>query len=132
LLLSGITIPPSSPYIQNLYHEILPTREQVLPAAKAFAQELAANSSMTAVAYTKALLQHPGDSPEENHLLDSRAIKLLAMSRDAKEGVESFIQRRSPKFVDTLGENLTAWYPWACITFFLHFFSDEKVLFSPS
>jgi 1,4-dihydroxy-2-naphthoyl-CoA synthase len=67
---------------------------------------------MPAVAYTKALLQHPGDSPEENHLLDSRAIRLLSRSKDAKEGVDAFKERRVPKFRDTLGEDMTSWYPW--------------------
>lgn len=69
---------------------------------------------MPAVAYTKALLQHPGQSPEENHLLDSRAIGVLSRSGDAKEGVDSFKERRAPKFRDTLGD-AAWWSPWVCI-----------------
>lgn len=112
LLLTGATLSPDSPYIRDLYHQIVPTREQVLPVAKAFAEELAANTSQVSVAYTKALLQHPGDSIEENHLLDSRAIKLLGTSKDAAEGVNSFRERRLPKFTDTLSSTSTPWYPW--------------------
>ena len=114
LLLTGDTVTPSSPFLQGLYYSILPTREEVFPAAKAFAEDLAANTSMPAVAYTKSLLQHPGESPEENHLLDSRAIRVLGRSGDAKEGVDSFRERRVPKFRDTLGE-ATWWSPWVCI-----------------
>lgn len=114
LLLTGSTVSPSSPFLQGLYHAILPTREEVFPTAKAFAEELAANTSMPAVACTKALLQHPGESPEENHLLDSRAIRVLSRSGDAKEGVDSFKERRVPKFRDTLGEGATGWFPWVC------------------
>jgi len=110
LLLTGDTVTPASPFLQGLYHSVLPTREEVFPAAKVFAEELAANTSMPAVAYTKALLQHPGESAEENHLLDSRAIRVLSRSRDAKEGVDSFRERRVPKFRDTLGE--ATWSPW--------------------
>lgn len=49
LLLTGGTFHPSSPYLQGLYHSILPTREEVLPAALALAHELAINTSQTAV-----------------------------------------------------------------------------------
>lgn len=69
---------------------------------------------MPAVAYTKALLQHPGESAEENHLLDSRAIRVLSESRDAKEGVDSFSEKRVPKFRDTLGEGPTKLSSWVC------------------
>jgi len=112
LLLTGATVAPTSPYIEALYHRILPTREEVFPAAKAFAEELVANTSQVAIAYAKGLLQHPGDSIEENHLLDSRAIRLLAASPDGEEGVKSFKERRLPKFTDTLSNHTTSFYPW--------------------
>ncbi|KAK7470087.1 hypothetical protein VKT23_001528 [Stygiomarasmius scandens] len=112
LLLSGSTISPTSPLIEALYHTVLPTREEVFPAALAFAKELAANTSQVSVAYTKGLLQHPGESIEENHLLDSRGIGLLGGSRDATEGVKSFRERREPKFEDTLSGIQSTWYPW--------------------
>lgn len=70
---------------------------------------------MPAVAYTKALLQHPGESAEENHLLDSRAIRVLSRTKDAQEGVDSFMERRVPKFLDKLGEATSVWSPWVCI-----------------
>ncbi|KAF8809730.1 peroxisomal enoyl-CoA-hydratase [Phlegmacium glaucopus] len=112
LLLTGATVSPESPYIKDLYHQILPTREAVYPAAKAFAEELAANTSQLSIAYTKGLLQHPGDSLEENHLLDSRAIKLLASSEDGIEGALSFKERRLPKFTGTLSKSSSPWFPW--------------------
>ncbi|KAJ3531372.1 hypothetical protein NMY22_g8179 [Coprinellus aureogranulatus] len=112
LLLTGETMNPTSPLIASLYHRILPTREEVYPAAKAFAQELAENTAQVSVAYTKGLLHHPGDSPEENHLLDSRAMKLLAGSHDGAEGVKAFMEKRKPKLTDTLSKNSSPWYPW--------------------
>jgi len=112
LLLTGGTFLPTSPYIKDLYHQILPTREEVFPTAKAFAEELAANTSQVAVAYTKALMQHPGDSIEENHLLDSRAIRILTNNADAKEGIDSFKEKRVPKFTDTLSKNSSPFFPW--------------------
>ncbi|KAK7062737.1 hypothetical protein VNI00_000225 [Paramarasmius palmivorus] len=112
LFLTGSTYSPNSPQIQSLYHEILPSREEVFPKALALAKELAANTSQTSVAYTKALLQNPGNSVEETHLLDSRAMKILASSGDAAEGVKAFFERRLPRFQDTLSKDNAAWYPW--------------------
>ncbi|KAJ7067111.1 peroxisomal enoyl-CoA-hydratase [Mycena amicta] len=104
LLLSGATFSPDSPVIQGLYHQSFPTREAVFPAALAFATELAASTSQLSVAVTKSLIQHPGGSIEENHLLDSWAIRTL--------GILSFLQKRAPKFVGTLSKDLGPWFPW--------------------
>lgn len=112
MLLTGETVTPDSPHIRDLYHKILPTRDAVYPAAKALADELAASTSQTSVAFTKGLLQHPGDSIEENHLLDSRVMKITAASKDGAEGVQSFLERRPPKFVGVLAKDLTDWFPW--------------------
>jgi enoyl-CoA hydratase/carnithine racemase len=112
LLLTGATVSPDSPYIKDLYHQILPAREAVYPAAKALADELAAHTSQLSIAYAKALIQHPGDSVEENHLLDSRAMKILGSSPDGEEGVASFKERRVPRFAGRLSKDLSVWYPW--------------------
>ncbi|KAI0052275.1 peroxisomal enoyl-CoA-hydratase [Auriscalpium vulgare] len=112
LLLTGGTFMPDSPYLQGLYHQVLPTREEVFPAALAFAKELAANTSQTAVAVTKALLWRGGDTIEAHHLIDSRAISELARARDGNEGTRAFMERRAANFQDTLGENMGNWMPW--------------------
>ncbi|KAI0034725.1 peroxisomal enoyl-CoA-hydratase [Vararia minispora EC-137] len=111
LLLTGGTFSPDSPYLQGLYHDILPTREAVLPTALAFARELAENTSMTSVASTKALLSRGVDSIEGQHLIDSRVLADLARSDDAAEGARAFIERRPVQFKDTL-KNLSEHIPW--------------------
>jgi len=112
LLLTGATVSPTSPLVSSLYHEIIPKRENVLPVALAFAQDLAKHTSQISVAYTKALLQHPGETNEQNHLLDSRAIKLLGTGEDAAEGALAFKERRDPKFNGNLSKDSSPWYPW--------------------
>jgi hypothetical protein len=97
--------------MQGLYHQILPTREEVFPAALAFAKELAATTSQVSVAVTKGLLQNPGDTIEENHLHDSRGIRELAVT-DGEEGIRSFREKRAPKFTGTLSKDLGSWFPW--------------------
>lgn len=115
LLLTGEVVDPSSPHLQGLYHKIVPAREDVYPEALAYARELAAQTSQTAVAITKGLLQHPGATIEENHLLDSRALRILGGSGDAAEGARAFKKRRPVAFADTLSKNLTSWYPWVSL-----------------
>ncbi|KAK7033255.1 peroxisomal Enoyl-CoA-hydratase [Favolaschia claudopus] len=112
LLLTGATFTPESPLIQSLYHQILPTREEVFPAALAFARELAATTSQVSVAVTKSLIQNPGSSAEENHIYDSRAMRELASTADGEEGIRSFLEKREPKFTGTLSKELGEWYPW--------------------
>ncbi|XP_006459494.1 hypothetical protein AGABI2DRAFT_184169 [Agaricus bisporus var. bisporus H97] len=112
LILTGETVTPDSPHIRDLYHQILPTRDAVYPAAKALADELAASTSQVSIAFAKGLLQHPGDSIEENHLLDSKAIKATAGSKDAAEGVKAFFEKRTPKYTGVLSNDLPHWVPW--------------------
>jgi enoyl-CoA hydratase/carnithine racemase len=129
--LSGATVPATSRLISNLYHEIIPKREDVLPVALAFAKELAANTSQLSVAYSKGLLQHPGDAIEENHLLDSRAIKLLGSGEDAADGALAFKERRDPKFSAALSKSSSPWYPWVSLVFRNYRYGEPYVFDCP-
>ncbi|KAI0719379.1 peroxisomal enoyl-CoA-hydratase [Cerioporus squamosus] len=113
LFLTGATVSPDSPLLAGLYHSILPTREEVFPAALALAKDLAANTSQTAVAVTKALVWRGYDNIEEQHILDSRGIRILGKAGDAAEGARAFKERRLPQFSDKLSDDvLTPWMPW--------------------
>ncbi|KAF5391579.1 hypothetical protein D9757_002521 [Collybiopsis confluens] len=112
VLLTGDGVKPDSPIISTLYHKTFPNRTDVLPAAIALAKNLASGTGQVSMAYTKGLLHRPGASVEENHLLESRAMKLIGTSKDTVEGAQSFMQRRPPKFRDTLSEHASSWFPW--------------------
>ena len=112
LLLSGGTYSPDSLLLQGLYHATFPNREDVFPAALAFAHELAANTSQTAVAWTKALLWHGADSIEKQHVLDSRGFSDLTSRGDATEGVRAFLEHRPVRFSDVLSKDLSEFVPW--------------------
>ena len=88
----------------------------MFPAALALAKDLAANTSQTAIAVTKALVWRGYDNIEEQHIEDSRAIRILGKAGDAAEGARAFKERRLPKFTDKLSDDvLTPWMPWVCM-----------------
>ncbi|KAJ4479790.1 ClpP/crotonase-like domain-containing protein [Lentinula edodes] len=133
ILLNGTVQKAESPAMSPLYAMILPTRQDVFPRALALAKDLAMNLSSVSVAYTKGLLHHPGSSPEEHHLLDSRGIKILGASKDGAEGLKAFVQRRQPVFQDLLSKNSPKWYPWSltsCRGYLGHIlmFPEERIV----
>jgi len=112
LLLAGGTYKSDSPLLQGLYYATFAKREDVFPAALAFAHELGANTSQTGVAWTKALLWRGADSIEGQHILDSRGIADLGSRGDAAEGARAFMERRPVQFKDVLSKDLSDFVPW--------------------
>jgi hypothetical protein len=127
LLLQGGTYTPDSPLLQGLYFATFPKREDVFPAALAFAHELGANTSQTGVAWTKALLWRGADSIEGQHILDSRGISDLGSRGDAAEGARAFMERRPVQFKDVLSKDLSNFVPWV-----RHFVTVGRVISSLS
>ncbi len=50
--------------------------------------------------------------PIDAHELDSRALADRGGSADAREGVTSFLEKRSPRFPDRVSSDLPRFYPW--------------------
>ncbi|SHH07717.1 Enoyl-CoA hydratase [Jatrophihabitans endophyticus] len=73
---------------------------ELLPAAYRLAAELTEHSAPVAVALTRHMMwtMLGAASPAEAHLLDSRGIYHLGTSRDAKEGVAAFVEKREARF----------------------------------
>jgi enoyl-CoA hydratase/carnithine racemase len=66
------------------------------------------------VALSKALLWHglgEGD-PQSAHLIDSRCFYWMGHREDSHEGVESFLQKRPPKFPMKVSSDMPDFYPW--------------------
>jgi enoyl-CoA hydratase/carnithine racemase len=74
--------------------------EELLPAARALAAEIASTTSALSVALSRRLLwQMLGAAhPMEAHRADSRAIYHLGQMADAREGVTSFLEKRPARF----------------------------------
>jgi enoyl-CoA hydratase/carnithine racemase len=88
--------------------------EELLPAAHALAREIADNAAPVSVALARRLLwtglglSHP----MEAHRADSRAMFARGQSADAREGIESFLEKRDPDYPDRVSEGLPDVFPW--------------------
>jgi len=89
--------------------------DDLLPAARALAREIADNTAPVSVALTRQLLWRMAgaDHPMEAHKADSRAIQSRGAAADAKEGVGSFLEKRAPAYPDKVSTDLPdIWPAW--------------------
>ena len=88
--------------------------DKLLEEANKIAQEIVENTSAVSVAMTRQMLWKllGADHPMEAHKVDSRAIYELGQGGDAKEGVESFLEKRPPEFPSKVSEDMPEFYPW--------------------
>ncbi|MCV0382529.1 MAG: crotonase/enoyl-CoA hydratase family protein [Erythrobacter sp.] len=87
---------------------------ELMDAARGLAREIADNTSAVSVAMTRAMLWRlPHEShPMMAHRIDSRSIYRLGKSADSREGVKSFLEKRSPAYPDTVSQDMPDFYPW--------------------
>ena len=91
--------------------------DELLPAARAIAAEIADHTAPVSVALTRRMLWSmlTADHPMEAHRIDSRAILQRGRSADAREGVESFLEKRPAVFTDKVSDGLPDVVPDAVI-----------------
>jgi enoyl-CoA hydratase/carnithine racemase len=90
--------------------------DDLLPAARALAREIADNAAPVSVAITRQLIWRMAGAahPMEAHRADSRGIQSRGKSGDAREGVTSFLEKRSPNYPDRVSKDLPdIWPHWA-------------------
>ncbi len=110
---SGRVFSPEEAKEGGLIRSIHPA-DKLLDEANKIAQEIVENTSAVSVAMTRQMLWKllGADHPMEAHKVDSRAIYELGQGGDAKEGVESFLEKRSPEFPSKVSEDMPEFYPW--------------------
>ena len=89
-------------------------RDELIPAARALAREIADNTSQVSVALIRQMFWKMlgADHPMEAHKIDSRAIFARGSSGDAKEGVSSFLEKRPARFPNKVSKDMPAFFPW--------------------
>ena len=94
--------------------------EDLLPAARALAREIADNTAPVSIALTRQLIWRMAGAshPMEAHMADSRGIQARGAMPDAKEGVTSFLEKRLPQYPDRVSTDLpNIWEHWSAPKF---------------
>src|SRR3954447_18198094 len=86
--------------------------EDLLAAAHALAREIVQNTAPVSVALARRLMWDMlgASHPMEAHRADSRAMLARGQSGDVREGVASFLEKRSPSFPDRVSDGLPEIY----------------------
>jgi enoyl-CoA hydratase/carnithine racemase len=87
--------------------------EDLLPAARSIAREIADNAAPVSVAATRQLIWRGLilDHPMESHRADSRSMRLRGASSDAREGIASFLEKRLPVYPDRVSSDMPDLWP---------------------
>jgi len=88
--------------------------DELLPAARALAREIADNTAPVSVALARRLMWRMlgAEHPMVAHRADSRGMAARGQSQDAVEGVTAFLQKREASFPDRVSDGLPDVMPW--------------------
>jgi len=88
--------------------------DELLPAARRLAREIADNTAPVSVALTRQMMWRMAgaEHPMQAHRIDSRAIAARNASADAAEGVASFLEKRPPAFPCRVSRDMPGFFPW--------------------
>jgi len=88
--------------------------DQLLPTARQLAREIAAKTAPVSIALIRQMMWRMlgADDPMEAHKVDSRGIYTRGRSEDVKEGVMSFLEKRTANFKDKVSSDMPDFFPW--------------------
>ena len=88
--------------------------EDLLTEARAIAAEIRDNTAPVSVAMVRHMVWKMlgADHPMEAHKIDSRGVYYRGRSADAKEGVESFLEKRDANYPCKVSGDMPEFFPW--------------------
>lgn len=88
--------------------------DDLLPAARALAREIADNTAPVAVALARQMMWRlaGAEHPMTAHRIDSRAIQSRGQTADVREGIDSFLEKRPPRFQNQVSTDMPDFFPW--------------------
>ncbi|MEU5841654.1 enoyl-CoA hydratase-related protein [Rhodococcus sp. NPDC047139] len=103
----GRMVPVEEALERGLVREVVPA-ERVQERALEIAQELVSGTAPVSVALTRQLMWRMLGAPDPHvaHRAESIGIHVRGTSGDVREGVESFLEKREPKFPDRVSDGL--------------------------
>ena len=112
-MLSGRLIPAEEAKQAGLVRS-LHEPNQLLDDANELARTFMEKTAPVSIALTRQMLWRAlGDShPMEAHKIDSRGIYIRGKSKDAKEGILSFLEKRNPNFPNKVSADMPDFFPW--------------------
>jgi enoyl-CoA hydratase/carnithine racemase len=110
---TGRVFPAQEALAGRLVSKVVPP-DQLLPTARALAQEIAAKTAPVSVALIRQMMWRMlgADDPMEAHKVDSRGIYTRGRSEDVKEGVVSFLEKRPAQFRNKVSSDMPDYFPW--------------------
>ncbi len=111
--LSGRVFPAQEALEAGLVSQIVP-REELLSTATEMARSFCDRTSAVSVALTRQAMWRglTARHPMEAHRIESRGMFYMGANADAREGVESFLQKRPAEFSMKVSEDLPSDFPW--------------------
>ena len=88
--------------------------EDLLPRAYAMAAEIRDNAAPVSIALIRQMMWRLSamDHPMEAHRIESRGLYARGSSADGREGIASFLEKRSPRFPERVSADMPAYFPW--------------------
>lgn len=111
--LPGRTIDAKEALSSGLVSKVV-SKEDLLEATIATAQQLVADTSPVAVALTRQLLWRASAAatPYEAIAIDNSLTQEITAQGDVKEGIRAFFEKRSPRFPNSVSQDMPPSYPW--------------------